>query len=143
MNPGEKEVLAELSVGDIVYLKPSGRHLLVENAKGEHLGQVEPKLGKRLLGLIEGGNKYTAAVISLEDSRLKVFIREIEQHPSQAGRISFPPKPPEPTAVRPYTKGRLLHYEAEEEEEEIIEEGEPEKTEEIVEAGYDGELEEE
>lgn len=116
-----RDVLARMAVGDQVYLHPEGRALYVRNARGETLGQVEPKLSQRLIDLMKGGNRYAAAVMSLEDHGVKIIIRETYQDPSQAGKLSFPTKG-EPTGVRPYIKDTLIRYEADEEEEESLEE---------------------
>ncbi|MBI2862998.1 MAG: tetratricopeptide repeat protein [Chloroflexi bacterium] len=118
---GSPEVLAKMSAGEQVNLKVVGRDLVIENASGEYLGRVEPKLGLRLTNLILGGNKYSAAITNLSENSVRVIVKETFQHPSQVGRISFPPKGAE--GFRAYTKETLLtKYELEEEPEE--EEGE-------------------
>ncbi|MBI4302530.1 MAG: tetratricopeptide repeat protein [Chloroflexi bacterium] len=107
-----KEVLARVTPGDPVYLKPRGRALVVEDSRGQYLGQIESKLGLRLIRLIEGGNQYEAAIAGSGDNGGRVIIREVFQHPSQAGRISFPPKGAD--GFRPYVKERLVRHEEEE-----------------------------
>ena len=87
-----KEVLAKMAAGEPVYLEPREHKLLVKNSLGEELGTVEPKLGLRLLRLIRGGNRYEAATTSLNDRGIQVIIKEIYQHPSQMGRLSFLPR---------------------------------------------------
>ena len=79
---------ARLTAGETVELRPQDNTLAVVTADGEYVGQLEPKLGLRLLRLMQGGNRYVAAVASLSEQR--VIIREIYQHPSQQGRPSFP-----------------------------------------------------
>lgn len=111
-----KQQLATMAVGDQVYLKPEGRALLVQNSRGEYLGQVEPKVSQRLIDLMKGGNRYAAALVSLEDTNVKIIIRETYKDPSQAGKVSFPTKVTEAPGVRPYIKDTLLKYEFEEEE---------------------------
>lgn len=126
VQPGPKEVVARMAAGDQVNLVPEGRALLVKNARGDYLGKVEPRLSQRLIDLMNGGNKYAAAVTSIGDGQLTIIIREIERHPSQAGRASFPFKPSEGPGLRPYIRGSLIQqYELEEEEEESLEEEEP------------------
>jgi tetratricopeptide (TPR) repeat protein len=110
-----QEVLARMTAGDRVELRPEGNVLLVENTRGEYLGEVEPKLGLRLLKLMQGGNQYAAALTSLSNATGRVIIKEVYQHPSQAGRPSFPATGPE--VVRPYIRESILKYGAEEEEE--------------------------
>jgi hypothetical protein len=116
--PGE--VLASMAAGNQVYLKVRGQQLIVENEEGEYLGLVEPPHGFRLARLIEGGNKYTAAIVNIDNSTARVIIREVVQHPSQIGRPSFPVKAVE--GFHPHVKDTLLRHEAVEEE--ALEEGE-------------------
>ncbi len=88
--PGE--ILGRMGVGDQVHLKVEGRRLIVENVRGEYLGEVEPKCGLRLIRLMEGGNRYTVAILSVGNDGVRVIIREEYQHPSQMGQPSFPAK---------------------------------------------------
>jgi len=88
--PGE--ILGRMGVGGQVHLKVEGRRLIVENGRGEYLGEVEPKCGLRLIRLMEGGNRYTVAILSVGNDRVRVIIREEYQHPSQVGQPSFPVK---------------------------------------------------
>ena len=116
----DPETLARMTAGDRVQLRPQGNSLIVESTRGEYMGEVEPKLGLRLLKLIEGGNQYAAAIASLAGSSSRVIIKEVFQHPSQAGKHSFPPVGTEVT--RPYTKDSLLRHGLDEEGEALGEE---------------------
>jgi hypothetical protein len=109
-----QEVLARMAAGNRVYLKVKERKLTVENEQGEYLGEVEPPHGFRLARLIEGGNEYNAAIVSIDNHSAKVIIREVFQHPSQIGRPSFPVKAVE--GFHPHVKDTLLRHEAGEEE---------------------------
>lgn len=127
-----REVLAKMAAGDPVVLRQREQGLIVENAQEEYLGQVEPKRGSRLIRLMSGGNRYTAAIASIGVSEVRVLIRETFQHPSQTGLLSFPPRAIE--GFRPYTRESVLKYELEEEGEEPAETEEeegvlPEETE--------------
>lgn len=112
--PASREALAKISAGDPVQLKVKGQSVIVETDHGDYLGEVEPKIGTRLAKLIAGGNRYTAAITSLTDHEVKVIIKEIFQHPSLAGRPSFPAKGP--ADFRPYVRDSILKYELEDEE---------------------------
>jgi hypothetical protein len=103
-------VAARMTAGDQVALKKDTTMLTVETMSGEHMGEVEPKLGQRLLKLIEGGNEYVAAIQALGETQVKVFIRETFQHADQTGKLSFPPTVTE--NFRAYTKSRLLRKDA-------------------------------
>ena len=119
-NPAPAKVLARMAAGNQVYLKVKRQQLIIENEQGEYLGLVEPPHGFRLARLIEGGNKYAAAIVNIGNSILRVIIREVFQHPSQIGRPSFPVKAVE--GFQPHVKDTLLRHEAGEEE--AFEEGE-------------------
>jgi len=109
-----QEILATTAAGDRVYLKIDGPSLIMENSRGEYLGQVEPKHGQRLTKLMEGGNQYTAAIISSAEDKITVIIREVYQDPSQAGQLSFPPRGSK--SLRPYVTEKIFRNELEYEE---------------------------
>src|SRR5207244_12993354 len=77
----------------------------------------EPKPGNRLIGLVEGGNPYTAAVTTVAGNTITISIRETYQHPSQRGKFSFPPQALPTGAYRPYMREGALRYGLEEDEE--------------------------
>lgn len=114
INPAPRETLLKVFAGDQVYLATSDGVLKVETPSGDYLGQVEPRLGMRLMRLMQGGNRYVAAVTSVGEREVKVIIRETYQDPSQAGKLSFPPSGPE--EFRAYTRDSVLRYDLEEEE---------------------------
>ncbi|MBI4217059.1 MAG: tetratricopeptide repeat protein [Chloroflexi bacterium] len=118
---GPKEHWLDLVAGDEVKLKAEGQNLVVATASGDYIGQVEPKLGLRLVRLMEGGNLYAAAIASLNESSVRVVIRETFQDPSQVGRPSFPSRAHDGFA--PYMKERPIRYELGEEGDEDEEAG--------------------
>ena len=87
--------------------------MLVETKQGDILGEVEPKLGLRLVKLMEGGNRYTAAITSLDEDGVKIMIREVFRHPSQAGTPSFPLR--QADGFRSYVKESFIKHERQEE----------------------------
>lgn len=116
-----KEVLAGTVAGNSVYLKIDGLNLTVVNGQGEYLGKIDPRHTQRLIKLMDGGNKYSAAVVSSGEGSVTVMIREVYQSPGQEGRLSFPPRGLE--EVRPYTSDRVLKMETEQEDETAEEAG--------------------
>lgn len=112
-NIAARDVLAKVTAGDQVYLKVIGRSLVAETERGDYVGQVEPKLGLRIIKLIEAGNRYSAAITGIDGSSIKVIIREEYQAPAMVGHISFPSKAPE-TGFRPYIKDTIIRYDDEE-----------------------------
>ena len=89
-NLAPREVLAKMGIGDQVQLSVEGQRLIVQSEDKEYLGEVEALYSLHLVKLIRGGNRYAAAIISIEENSVRVLIREVYQHPSQAGRTSFP-----------------------------------------------------
>jgi hypothetical protein len=124
-----RKVLVKIAAGDPVHLEAKGQSLTVESVDGEYIGEVEPRLGLRLIKLMQGGNRYTAAIVGVGEKGGKVMIKEVFQHPSQAGRPSFPARAAD--GFRPYVKDSMLKYEREDDEEGLEEEypGEFEKEE--------------
>lgn len=116
LRPASADVLGKLTAGDRVELRAEGRALMAYDTDGERLGQIEPKLGLRLINFMEGGNRYEAAIVTLDGSHVRVIIRETFQHPSQFGKVSFPPRDAAETGFRSYIKGSVIHYEVDDEE---------------------------
>jgi hypothetical protein len=117
LRDASREVIAALTAGDEVYLKPDDDVLQIANAGGDIVGSVEPKMGLRLLRLMEGGNQYAAAVKSLTDDDVEVIIKETYRDPSQT-RLSFPAAGTE--SSRAYIKESLLRLNADDEEGEVV-----------------------
>ncbi|HTE84078.1 MAG TPA: tetratricopeptide repeat protein [Dehalococcoidia bacterium] len=105
--------LARMTAGDRVYLRRQDNSLIVENSRGDQLGTVDSRVALRLIKLMDGGNEYAAAIAGLSDHQCRIMIKETFQHPSQTGRLSFPPIPSD--GFRAYTKESLIHYDLEDE----------------------------
>ncbi len=89
-NPAPTSILLELTPGDLVNLRLTGKALTVTDESGAYIGQVEPRVGTRIARLMKGGNRYEATVTSAEGQRLDIIIRETYKSPSQLGVVSFP-----------------------------------------------------
>ncbi len=115
INIAPASVLAKVSVGDRVQLHVIGHTILVRNSAGEDIGQVEPRLANRLINFMEGGNRYAAAILAMENGQVRLFIREDYQHPGMFGKVSFPSQGGGDT-IRAYIKDSMLRYDREDEE---------------------------
>ena len=105
----DNETLARMTSGDQLELRIEGKRLVVYSEDGLRLGHLEPRLAQRLLSLMAGGNRYSAAVTAVEPGMLRVILRETYQHPSQSGRLSFPIDN-KPLAPRAYTRATERLY---------------------------------
>jgi tetratricopeptide (TPR) repeat protein len=109
LTPPNQGVTVAVAPGDVVALAPDGSTLRAHTARGVALGEVEPKLARRLLPLMETGNRYTAAVARIDDRRIEIIIREVYQSPENARKSSFPlSKSARREEFRPYAKDSLL-----------------------------------
>ncbi len=97
-----------LDPGDLLNLEVQGNAVNVVSTSGEYIGMVEPRIGLRMSKMIAAGNQYSAALVTATGG-LKVMLREMFQHPSQIGRVSFPQA--RATEVRGYTRKGLLRGE--------------------------------
>lgn len=120
------EVGTKVAPGDVADLKIEGDTIGVETLRGVRVGVVEPKLARRLITFMKGGNKYQAGITAVDNGTVRLIIRETYQDPSFVGKPSFPMRArrsgtPE---FRPYAKESLLSREVEiftgEDEDEVL-----------------------
>ena len=107
-SPADSETLARATAGAPVNLMIEANDLAVYSLRGDRLGYVEPRLAQRLIRFMRSGNRYAAAITALDTQNVRVMIRETYQHPSMAGRVSFPPKRGTDSGFRAYTKESVL-----------------------------------
>lgn len=109
------ETIATLTAGDRMDLRVEGGAVRVITPSGLVIGQLEPKIGQRVIRLTEMGNKYTATITSIDEQHVRVIIREAFRHPSMGSRPSFPTQSPE---IRPYTKDSVFRSDLDDEDDE-------------------------
>jgi tetratricopeptide (TPR) repeat protein len=137
----QTNALAKVGVGDKVQLHVSGHTIYVRNSAGEDIGKIEPRLANRLISFMEGGNRYAAAILSMEPVRL--IIREEYQHPSMFGKVSFPSTGSGDT-IRAYIKDSMLRYDRDEDEELLTEDeyyDGADETDDMTEIDFEGNIE--
>lgn len=117
------KTLARLVAGDPLTLKTDISNLVVKTTTGDYIGTIEPRHAQRLIKLMKGGNKYSAAIINSDANKVTIIVRETYTHPSLVGQPSFPPRWVE--SVRT-TERAEEQWEEEEEEESGYTEEEPE-----------------
>ncbi|GAC1356671.1 MAG: hypothetical protein NVS4B11_29330 [Ktedonobacteraceae bacterium] len=118
LNLATPAILATVGIGDRVQLQMIGRTLLIRNAAGEDIGQVEPRLANRLINFIEGGNRYAAAILAKDNDQVRLIMREEYQHPSMFGKVSFPSQGGG-DIIRAYTKDSMLRHDRGEDDDEL------------------------
>ncbi len=108
-NVKDPEICDKIVAGDVAEPEVSGDTIVLRTLRGVRLGEVEPKLARRILKFIQGGNRYQAGVISCEGGDVRVIVRETYQDPSFAGKPSFPQRQKRDVAFRPYARESLLN----------------------------------
>ena len=83
------DALGRLDAGDPLGLEVRGNAVNATTPGGDYVGMVEPRVGLRLARLMNGGNRYSAALVTAADPP-RIIVRETYQDPSQAGKLSFP-----------------------------------------------------
>lgn len=90
VNPGDVQILADISPGEQLHLTEEEGRLLVRRATGERLGEIEPKTARRVLDLIASGNRYEIFALGLAGLTLRIILRETHRDASVATTVSFP-----------------------------------------------------
>ena len=85
-------IVASIGPGEPLTLAVDKNAIVIAVREDEYLGRVEPKLASRLIRLMNGGNRYQAAVIGVKEQGITIIIREVYRHPSLNNECSFPSK---------------------------------------------------
>jgi hypothetical protein len=102
------DVCSKIAPGDVAELRVDGDGIEVDTVRGVRVGSLEPKLARRLLKFIQGGNRYQAGITSCDGATVKVIVREVYQDPKFLGKPSFPIVRRREVEFRPYTRERLV-----------------------------------
>jgi tetratricopeptide (TPR) repeat protein len=108
-----EDVCAKVAPGDVAELRVDGDGIEVDTVRGVRLGSLEPKLARRLLRFVHGGNRYQAGITSCDGSTVRVIVRETYQDSKFAGRPSFPIVRKRDAEFRPYSRESLVTREPE------------------------------
>jgi hypothetical protein len=90
VNPGDIQVLADITPGEQLQLAEEDDRLVVRRANGDRVGEVEPKTGRRVLDLMHAGNRYEIFALGLSGQTLRIILRESYRSPENATTVSFP-----------------------------------------------------
>jgi hypothetical protein len=108
-----ENVCSKVAPGDIAELRVDGDGIEIDTVRGVRVGSLEPKLARRLLKFIQGGNRYQAGITSCEGATVKVIVRETYQDAKFAGRPSFPIVRKRDVEFRPYSRESLVTRDSE------------------------------
>lgn len=84
------DVLTELSSGDQLTMQIEGDTIRCYDEDGEYIGQLEPRLARRIIDLTSLSNEYAVYVTANTGQSVRVIIRETQKSPEMGTRLSFP-----------------------------------------------------
>lgn len=90
VNLGQKNHLAQLSVGQEVTLQLKKRKVEIRTIKGDYIGSLPDDLSKRLLFFLKAKSKYKAYVQESTLTRVVIFIQEELKGKAVSNYTSFP-----------------------------------------------------
>ncbi len=114
--------IAGLTAGDKMELKVETGVVRVVSPTGVVIGQLEPKIAQRVMRLVGMGNRYSAAITSIDETHIRVIIREEYKDPGMGTRPSFPTQAAD---VRAYTREGVFRVDNDEDDDELSDDVEP------------------
>jgi tetratricopeptide (TPR) repeat protein len=111
------QAIATFAAGDKLTLKVENGVVRVFGPGDVLVGQLEPKIGQRVVRLVSAGNRYSAAITSIDEHHVRIIIREEYRDPSMRSRPSFPTQAPD---IRPYTKDSVFRTDLDDEDDETL-----------------------
>ena len=107
------DISSKVAAGDVAELKIEGDGIAAETSRGVRIGQLEPKLARRLIKFMRGGNRYQSGLTSVDGNTVRLIVRETYQDPRFAGKPSFPMRRKREVEFRPYAKESLISRDVE------------------------------
>jgi tetratricopeptide (TPR) repeat protein len=109
------QTIATLTPGDKLTLRVEDSAVRVIAPGDIQVGQLEPKIAQRVMRLVKAGNRYSAAITSIDDHHVRIILREEYRDPSMRSRPSFPTQAPE---IRPSTRDSIFRVDMDDEDDE-------------------------
>lgn len=113
--------IATLTAGDRLTLKVDNGVVRVIGPGEGVVGQLEPKIGQRVMRLAAAGNRYSAAITSIDEHHVRIIIREEFRDPSMRSRPSFPTQ--QGPEIRPYTRDSTFRTDLDDEDDDSMDDG--------------------
>lgn len=120
INLGQKNILAQLSIGEEVFLRSKKRRVEVRTKDKEYIGSLPDDISRRLSFFMKAKSEYSCFIKEVSLNRVTVFIREEKKSKKVSRYISFPQN----ISLNP---SHLRYDEDTEEENELLEEVDIEK----------------
>lgn len=90
VNPGQKAVLAGLSIGQEVFLNIKKRRIEVRTKNKEYLGYLPDDISKRLIILIKAGSSFKCYIKEADLKNIVIFVKEEKRGKKVSRYAPFP-----------------------------------------------------
>ena len=105
--PVGSQLIGRVTPSDPANLVVEENALKVYTSENEYLGQIEPKLARRLIRLIYGGNRYDAAILGVNAQAISIIVRETYRDRALNSVCAFPTRSKKEHRV--YIGGNLVN----------------------------------
>lgn len=99
VNLGQKNILAELTVGQPVFLRQKRRRIEIRTGEKEYIGCLPDDLSRRLLILMKAGSEFSAHIKEAGLKKVVIFLREVKRGKKVLKYLPFPTNLPLPTEL--------------------------------------------
>jgi tetratricopeptide (TPR) repeat protein len=113
--------IATLTAGDKLTLRIDSSVVQMIGPGDVVVGQLEPKIAQRVMRLVAAGNRYSAAITSIDDHHVRIILREEFRDPSMRSRPSFPTQ--QGPEIRPYTRDSTFRTDLDEDDDDALDDG--------------------
>jgi hypothetical protein len=128
--------IATLTAGDKLTLKVEHGVVRAIGPGDVVVGQLEPKIAQRVTRLVAAGNRYSAAITSIDEQHVRIIIREEYRDPSMRARPSFPTQ--QGPEIRPYTRDSTFRTDLDDDDEDSLDDADADaETGEVAEGDAD------
>jgi tetratricopeptide (TPR) repeat protein len=90
LHVGCPEIIAKIDTGDKVQLDCHCHRVAVATMDGKYIGKLPDDLSLKIKNLVNRGYEYESTIISVDNSEVKVFVKEIKKGPNMGDVVSFP-----------------------------------------------------
>lgn len=90
LHVGCPEVISNIDAGDKVQLDCHCHRVAVATLDGKYIGKLPDDLSLKIKNLASRGYEYETTIMSVDNSEVKVFVKEIKRSPNMEDVVSFP-----------------------------------------------------
>lgn len=88
-NLADKKILLLLNTADEINLVVKRSKVFAQKSDKTYIGMLPDDIGMRLISLINGGNEYSACIMSADDKKVTIFVKEVKKGKKFANQPSF------------------------------------------------------